>query len=268
VLEDDAKLKAGFGESMAELWECLDSMDAQGREWDIVFLGYMEPDSIASASAAAIRKGGGKRRKQQQELKQKQKRVYVELSKRALPMRVVDKEKFEQAGGAAGGGGDGGDRDDEDDDDDDEEVAQTDPRGEKEIKKKSKKHAIQLVPIKKQKVSASAAGFGGGSSAMCTNKHLLVVPGYSWGLHGYVLKHCGASKLLKSLPISSPVDVFVSTLHAESGGLHLKALALTTPIVAQDKDLSSDIAHSGMLRQQQHHRGSMNSARKGPGWRG
>jgi len=76
VLEDDAKLKAGFGESMAELWECLDSMDAQGREWDIVFLGYMEPDSIASASAAAIRKGGGKRRKQQQELKQK--RVYVE----------------------------------------------------------------------------------------------------------------------------------------------------------------------------------------------
>jgi hypothetical protein len=76
--------------------------------------------------------------------------------------------------------------------------------------------------------------------------HLLVVPGFSWGLHAYVLRRSGAAKLTRSLPIDAPVDVFMSSLAV--GGCHLKAIALTQKVASQDKALGSDIAHSGMLR--------------------
>jgi hypothetical protein len=76
--------------------------------------------------------------------------------------------------------------------------------------------------------------------------HLLVVPGFSWGLHAYVLRRSGAAKLARSLPVDAPVDVFVSALAL--GGCHLKAVALTQKAASQDKALGSNIAHSGMLR--------------------
>ena len=77
-------------------------------------------------------------------------------------------------------------------------------------------------------------------------KHLLFRPAYLWGLHAYVLRQSGAAKLTRSLPIDAPVDCFVSKLALE--GIHLKALALVRPIAFQNRELKSDIAHSGMLR--------------------
>lgn len=65
------------------------------------------------------------------------------------------------------------------------------------------------------------------------------------GLHAYILRRSGATKLIASLPVNAPVDVFISSLIQDKT---LDALALDTPLVTQDKGLGSDIAHSGMLR--------------------
>ena len=65
-------------------------------------------------------------------------------------------------------------------------------------------------------------------------------------LTSVLLRQSGAAKLTRSLPIDAPVDCFVSKLALE--GIHLKALALVRPIAFQNRELKSDIAHSGMLR--------------------
>ena len=43
ILEDDAKLEPNFVPAMRELFEVLDRMDRRKIEWDVVFLGYINP---------------------------------------------------------------------------------------------------------------------------------------------------------------------------------------------------------------------------------
>merc|ERR1712070_740628 len=43
VLEDDVTLAPNFVPVLDELWRCLDRLEVLGVEWDIVFLGYLEP---------------------------------------------------------------------------------------------------------------------------------------------------------------------------------------------------------------------------------
>ena len=182
ILEDDVSLHTRFPLALAELWATLDKIEAEGHEWDICFLGYMEP-SLQQAQTK-----GGKRSKAQQ-------RNFVEESRRQAELEVIgDDDDSNECGGSG---------------------------------KKAPRPALRRVKDVKQ-------------------SHLLVVPGFSWGLHAYVLRRSGAAKLTRSLPIDAPVDVFVSSLAV--GGCHLKAIALTQKVASQDKAFGSDIAHSGMLR--------------------
>lgn len=43
ILEDDAKLEPNFVPAMRELFEVLDRMERRKIEWDVVFLGYINP---------------------------------------------------------------------------------------------------------------------------------------------------------------------------------------------------------------------------------
>ena len=118
------------------------------------------------------------------------------------------------------------DDDDDEDDDEDEDEEEEEEEEEEEYKKKKKKKKRKKQPQERE--------------------HLLFRPGYLWGLHAYVLRQSGARKLEQRLPINAPVDCFVS--NTAMGGIHLKALALVKPIAFQNRDLKSDIEHSGMLR--------------------
>ena len=188
ILEDDVSLHTKFPLAVAELWATLDKLDAEGHEWDVCFLGYMEPQLQQAQKKGG--KGGGKGSGKAQQ------RSFVEESRRRPELEVIG-----------------------DDVDEDGEVGDNEKRAPRP----------ELRRIKDVKQS-----------------HLLVVPGFSWGLHAYVLRRSGAAKLTRSLPIDAPVDVFMSSLAV--GGCHLKAIALTQKVASQDKALGSDIAHSGMLR--------------------
>jgi GR25 family glycosyltransferase involved in LPS biosynthesis len=60
-----------------------------------------------------------------------------------------------------------------------------------------------------------------------------------WFLSGYVLSRAGAALLLRAMPVVGPVDLWMNYRFAELG-----ALALTSPVIAQRPDESSDNAYS------------------------
>jgi GR25 family glycosyltransferase involved in LPS biosynthesis len=62
-----------------------------------------------------------------------------------------------------------------------------------------------------------------------------------WHLSGYVLTQAGAMKLLRSMPVKGPVDLWMNYQFAE-----LHALAMTSPAIAQRLDGKSDNAYSVM----------------------
>lgn len=62
-----------------------------------------------------------------------------------------------------------------------------------------------------------------------------------WHLSGYVLTRAGAMKLLRSMPVKGPVDLWMNYQFAE-----LDALAMTSPAIAQRLDGKSDNAYSVM----------------------
>lgn len=62
-----------------------------------------------------------------------------------------------------------------------------------------------------------------------------------WHLSGYVLTQAGAMKLLRSMPVKGPVDLWMNYQFAE-----LYALAMTSPAIAQRLDGKSDNAYSVM----------------------
>ncbi len=62
-----------------------------------------------------------------------------------------------------------------------------------------------------------------------------------WHLSGYVLTQAGAMKLLRSMPVKGPVDLWMNYRLAE-----LDALAMTSPAIAQRLDGKSDNAYSVM----------------------
>jgi len=62
-----------------------------------------------------------------------------------------------------------------------------------------------------------------------------------WHLSGYVLTQAGAMKLLRSMPVKGPVDLWMNYQFAG-----LDALAMTSPAIAQRLDGESDNAYSVM----------------------
>lgn len=60
-----------------------------------------------------------------------------------------------------------------------------------------------------------------------------------WFLSGYVLSREGAADLLRAMPVVGPVDLWMNFRLAELG-----ALALTSPAIAQRRDVRSDNAYS------------------------
>ncbi|MFE4467263.1 family 16 glycosylhydrolase [Leifsonia sp. NPDC056824] len=62
-----------------------------------------------------------------------------------------------------------------------------------------------------------------------------------WHLSGYVLSRAGAKKLLRSMPVEGPVDLWMNYRLAE-----LDALAMTSPAIGQRLDGESDNAYSVM----------------------
>ena len=60
-----------------------------------------------------------------------------------------------------------------------------------------------------------------------------------WFLSGYVLSREGAADLLRAMPVVGPVDLWMNFRLAE-----LRALALSSPAVAQRRDVRSDNAYS------------------------
>ncbi len=62
-----------------------------------------------------------------------------------------------------------------------------------------------------------------------------------WHLSGYVLTQAGAMKLLRSMPVKGPVDLWMNYRLAELG-----ALAMSSPAIAQRLDGRSDNAYSVM----------------------
>lgn len=60
-----------------------------------------------------------------------------------------------------------------------------------------------------------------------------------WFLSGYVLSREGAAALLRAMPVVGPVDLWMNFRFAELG-----ALALTSPVIAQRHDGTSDNAYS------------------------
>jgi GR25 family glycosyltransferase involved in LPS biosynthesis len=60
-----------------------------------------------------------------------------------------------------------------------------------------------------------------------------------WFLSGYVLSREGAADLLRAMPIVGPVDLWMNFRFAELG-----ALALSSPAIAQRRDVRSDNAYS------------------------
>ncbi|MPT14726.1 MAG: glycosyl hydrolase family protein [Microbacterium sp.] len=62
-----------------------------------------------------------------------------------------------------------------------------------------------------------------------------------WHLSGYVLSRAGAKKLLRSMPVKGPVDLWMNYRFAELG-----ALAMTSPAIGQRLDGKSDNAYSVM----------------------
>lgn len=62
-----------------------------------------------------------------------------------------------------------------------------------------------------------------------------------WHLSGYVLSRYGAKKLLESMPVKGPVDLWMNYRFAELG-----ALAMTSPAIGQRLDGKSDNSYSVM----------------------
>ena len=60
-----------------------------------------------------------------------------------------------------------------------------------------------------------------------------------WFLSGYVLSREGAADLLRAMPVIGPVDLWMNFRLAELG-----ALALSSPAIAQRRDVRSDNAYS------------------------
>jgi len=60
-----------------------------------------------------------------------------------------------------------------------------------------------------------------------------------WHLSGYVLTRAGAAKLLRSMPVKGPVDLWMNYQFAQ-----LNALAMTSPAIAQRLDGKSDNSYS------------------------
>jgi len=60
-----------------------------------------------------------------------------------------------------------------------------------------------------------------------------------WFLSGYVLSREGAAHLLQAMPVVGPVDLWMNFRLAELG-----ALALSSPVIAQRRDVRSDNAYS------------------------
>jgi GR25 family glycosyltransferase involved in LPS biosynthesis len=73
---------------------------------------------------------------------------------------------------------------------------------------------------------------------------LVVQINYSAMMCAYVLRGRAVSKLLSKLPISAPIDIFVSELMYDGD---IKAYAITQPTVRVNTSLSSDVIHSGRV---------------------